>query len=125
MQVENYRRKTGRVMLEDGDMMTITQDLFHAPFALFYHNNFEAPERPLYQYANQVLCAAPGCGRVCCVFGCELQCARGVLGISHNQPAETGRLAAAALLHQHGHQCFALRLVSPSLDRCGGIMHCP
>ena len=61
MQVENYRRKTGRVMLEDGDMMTIARDLFYAPFALLYHNNFEAPEQPLYQYANQVLCAVPGC----------------------------------------------------------------
>ena len=41
-------------MLEDGDMMTIARDLFYAPFVLMYHNSFEAPDQPVYQYANQV-----------------------------------------------------------------------
>ena len=43
-----------RVILEDGDMMTIAKDLYYAPFALLYHNSFEAPEKPVVQYANQV-----------------------------------------------------------------------
>lgn len=50
--IENYRQKIGRPIMEGGDMLQLTKDLYEAPFALLFHNNFVVDE-PVLMYANK------------------------------------------------------------------------
>eukprot|EP00210_Caulerpa_lentillifera_P005536 g5295.t1 len=50
--IESYKRQTGKVLLEDVEISSITKEIFEAPFCLLIHDYFEV-EKPSLVYANK------------------------------------------------------------------------
>ena len=63
-----------RPIMEGGDMLQLTKDLYEAPFALLFHNNFVVDE-PVLMYANKVCMHQPACiANGGCCLACLLAC---------------------------------------------------